>query len=338
MSAVVLPTSMSSASGCACGHRERRRHPVGGGDVPWPRPRRGDGHELAGRRQHAQRPVAERVLRRVEHERHPLALGPERVGELGGHGDRHGVGRTARPPRPRPRAAPRRAPRGRARPRTGARPCAAPRPSSHAALVFAPPMSTASVAAAVAGMRVVGVIDLKGGTAVHAVRGERERYRPVRSAIGAATTATRWPSRAGSAPSWGSTSCTSPTSTRSSGRARTARRIGALAREAARHGRRRRQRAGAGAGAAGPRRAPRHRRDRDADRSRRARPPARRAARRRPGPQRRPARRARAVARPAARGPAARWTPSRACTAPACARRSCSTWRAWAAARARTSR
>jgi HisA/HisF family protein len=33
-------------------------------------------------------------------------------------------------------------------------------------------------------MRVVGVIDLKDGTAVHAVRGERERYRPVRSAIG----------------------------------------------------------------------------------------------------------------------------------------------------------
>jgi phosphoribosylformimino-5-aminoimidazole carboxamide ribotide isomerase len=36
-------------------------------------------------------------------------------------------------------------------------------------------MSTASVA----GMRVVGVIDLKAGAAVHAVRGERERYRPV---------------------------------------------------------------------------------------------------------------------------------------------------------------
>jgi HisA/HisF family protein len=32
-------------------------------------------------------------------------------------------------------------------------------------------------------MRVVGVIDLKDGTAVHAVRGERERYRPVRSVI-----------------------------------------------------------------------------------------------------------------------------------------------------------
>jgi HisA/HisF family protein len=31
----------------------------------------------------------------------------------------------------------------------------------------------------VAGVRVVGVIDLKGGTAVHAVRGERERYRPI---------------------------------------------------------------------------------------------------------------------------------------------------------------
>ena len=40
------------------------------------------------------------------------------------------------------------------------------------------------MAAAVAGMRVVGVIDLKGATAVHAVRGERERYRPVRSVIG----------------------------------------------------------------------------------------------------------------------------------------------------------
>jgi phosphoribosylformimino-5-aminoimidazole carboxamide ribotide isomerase len=33
-------------------------------------------------------------------------------------------------------------------------------------------------------MRVVGVIDLKGGTAVHAVRGERERYRAVRSVLG----------------------------------------------------------------------------------------------------------------------------------------------------------
>ena len=32
-------------------------------------------------------------------------------------------------------------------------------------------------------MRVIPVIDLKGGAAVHAVRGERERYRPLRSAI-----------------------------------------------------------------------------------------------------------------------------------------------------------
>jgi phosphoribosylformimino-5-aminoimidazole carboxamide ribotide isomerase len=37
--------------------------------------------------------------------------------------------------------------------------------------------------ASVADMRVVPVIDLKAGTAVHAVRGERERYRPVRSVI-----------------------------------------------------------------------------------------------------------------------------------------------------------
>jgi len=35
----------------------------------------------------------------------------------------------------------------------------------------------------VAGMRVVGVIDLKDGTAVHAVRGERERYRPIGDAL-----------------------------------------------------------------------------------------------------------------------------------------------------------
>jgi phosphoribosylformimino-5-aminoimidazole carboxamide ribotide isomerase len=37
--------------------------------------------------------------------------------------------------------------------------------------------------ASVADMRVVGVIDLKDGMAVHAVRGERERYRPVHSVL-----------------------------------------------------------------------------------------------------------------------------------------------------------
>jgi phosphoribosylformimino-5-aminoimidazole carboxamide ribotide isomerase len=42
-------------------------------------------------------------------------------------------------------------------------------------VVPAPPPATASVA----GVRVVGVIDLKAGAAVHAVRGERERYRPL---------------------------------------------------------------------------------------------------------------------------------------------------------------
>jgi phosphoribosylformimino-5-aminoimidazole carboxamide ribotide isomerase len=46
-------------------------------------------------------------------------------------------------------------------------------PSNQAALVFAPPMSTASR------MRVVPVIDVKDSRAVHAVRGERERYRPI---------------------------------------------------------------------------------------------------------------------------------------------------------------
>jgi phosphoribosylformimino-5-aminoimidazole carboxamide ribotide isomerase len=37
--------------------------------------------------------------------------------------------------------------------------------------------------ASVAPVRVVPVIDLKAGTAVHAVRGERERYRPVHSVV-----------------------------------------------------------------------------------------------------------------------------------------------------------
>jgi phosphoribosylformimino-5-aminoimidazole carboxamide ribotide isomerase len=32
-------------------------------------------------------------------------------------------------------------------------------------------------------MRVIPVIDLKSGAAVHAVRGERERYRPLRSGL-----------------------------------------------------------------------------------------------------------------------------------------------------------
>ena len=79
--------------GMRVSHRERRRHPVGGGDLPGPRPRRLHRNELAVRRQHTQRTVAERVLRRVEHERHPLALGPERVGELCGHRDRDGTRR-----------------------------------------------------------------------------------------------------------------------------------------------------------------------------------------------------------------------------------------------------
>ena len=101
-------------------------------------------------------------------------------------------------------------------------------PSCQAAFVFAPPMSTASVA----GMRVVGVIDLKAGEAVHAVRGERERYRPLGDPLALAR-------RFG-----GSKSCTSPTSTRSPAAAsrRDHRRAGA---RGAGHGRCRGQRAGA---------------------------------------------------------------------------------------------
>ena len=83
--------------------------------------------------------------------------------------------------------------------------------------MFAPPMSTASVA----GVRVVGVIDLKDAMAVHAVRGERERYRPVHSVL-ASDDGDPLRSRVGFGPNWGSTSCTSPTSTRSRAWASTA--------------------------------------------------------------------------------------------------------------------
>ena len=133
------------------GHRQRGRDPVGGGDVPGPRSRRLHGDELAGRRQHAR--VAERRLGGVEHERHALALGAERVGQLGGHRDRH---RVRRPAISRSTAA---SPSGSRQTSKGRDTVRSDVPSSQAAFVFAPPMSTASVA----GMRVVGVIDLKAG-------------------------------------------------------------------------------------------------------------------------------------------------------------------------------
>ena len=197
--------------GVRLGHRERRRHPVGGGDVPRPRARRRHGHELAGRRQHAQRPVAERVLGRVEHERHPLALGPERVGQLGGHRDRHGVRRTGGASAATSRSTA--ASASRSRQTSNGRETV----RSDVAVAARRPWCSrrrCPLLACAGLMRVVGVIDLKDGTAVHAVRGERERYRPV-AASSPATTATRSPSRARSGPSWGSTSSTSPTSTRS---------------------------------------------------------------------------------------------------------------------------
>ena len=196
----------------------RRRRPTAARAPPPPaRARRPSVSTLSGRSPSA-------VLGRVEHERHPLALGPERVGQLGGHRDRHGVRRTglggdlAQHRGERLAVAPD-LERARDRPQRRAR-------RSQAALVFAPPMSIASVA----GVRVVGVIDLKDGTAVHAVRGERERYRPVQRASREAATRSR--SRARSGPSSGSTSSTSPTSTRSPAPAPTTPRSRALAREA----------------------------------------------------------------------------------------------------------
>ena len=63
-------------------------------------------------------------------------------------------------------------------------------------------------------MRVIPVIDLKGGVAVHAVRGERERYRPLRSRIADGSDPVRADAR-GARRASASTSSTSPTSTRS---------------------------------------------------------------------------------------------------------------------------
>ena len=137
-------------------------------------------NELAGRRQHAQRgrerPAAASSTNAT----------PSRLVRNASESSAVIVIATARADRPRrrPRAAPRRAPRGRARSRTARRPQR--HPSNRAAFVFAPPMSML----ASTGVRVVGVIDLKGGAAVHAVRGERERYRPV-TACSPLTAATR---------------------------------------------------------------------------------------------------------------------------------------------------
>ena len=93
-----------------------------------------------------------------------------------------------------------------------------------------------------------------------------------------------------------------------------------------------------GAGAARPRRAPRDRRDRDAARPRGARPAARRASRRRGDPQRRPARRRLLSPDARARRACPRSTPCARLHRAGLARRSCSTWPAWAAAPGRTSR
>ena len=120
-------------------------------------------------------------------------------------------------------------------------------PSSRAAFVFAPPMSSASVA----GVRVVGVIDLKDGTAVHAVRGERERYRPLGDPLAIArrfALEELYVADLDAITGAGEQRCRDPCA-------------GA---RGARHGRRGGQRAGAGAGAVAARRGPRRRRDRDA--------------------------------------------------------------------------
>ena len=230
MSAVVLPTSISSASGCALATAIAVATQLAAA-TSHGRARAAARTRARRRRQHAQRRVAERVLRRVEHEADALALGPERVGELGGHRHRDArrrpgghLGDDSRAPRP--------APRGRARPRTAARPSAARAVAARRALVLAPPTSSRSrmPMRAVAGMRVVGVIDLKGGVG-GARRARRARtLRPVRGAW--PTAASRSRSRARFRTRSGSKSSTSPTSTRSRAARGTPDASRALAREA----------------------------------------------------------------------------------------------------------
>ena len=129
--------------------------------------------------------------------------------------------------------------------------------------------------ASVASMRVVGVIDLKAGTAVHAVRGERERYRPVHSVIAGDDGDPLSLARAFRS-ELGLDELYVADLDAITGAGENSETIAALAREA-------RVMVDAGVSeperardAAGARRAPRDRRDRDAVRPRRARPAARR--------------------------------------------------------------
>ena len=97
-SAVVLPTSSISASGCSARDGERARHPVGGGDVERARPRLGDGDELARRRERKQPPAAQRGLGGVEHEaRRPRAwCGTRRRAPRSSSAPRASTGRSRR--------------------------------------------------------------------------------------------------------------------------------------------------------------------------------------------------------------------------------------------------
>src|SRR4051812_18168176 len=164
------------------GDRERARRPVRRGDVERPGPRLGDADQLARRRERAHR-SDDRRRHRVEHEGDALALGGELVRQLRGHRDRHEVRR--------PELA-----EHVAHDRRQRAPVAhdVVRAQHRAPRVAVPPhrlrVDAADVEADHAGhprrfpaMRVIPVIDLKRGVAVHAVRGERERYRPLQSTL-----------------------------------------------------------------------------------------------------------------------------------------------------------
>ena len=172
------------------GHRardqQRRRHPVRGGALERRGPRVVEADELTARGDHAQRAPGQRPSRGLEHVQHPLALARERVDELGGRGERDRCVLDLEPPDHRG---------DRARQRIRAAPHLERLRGDADAVVGVDDRRLGVGAADVEAdhrdhqgimtgtMRIVPVLDLKGGIVVHARRGRRAEYAPLRSPL-----------------------------------------------------------------------------------------------------------------------------------------------------------
>ena len=150
-----------------------------------------DPDQRAGRGHDAQRSSRQRRGDRVEDRQHPDALALEHVDELSGRRQRYRVqSLQLEPPDDR---------RDRVGQTIGKRQTSngsetvrtRPSPSTAAAFVLAPPTSSPITSGAgtaiqrerILAMRIVPVLDLKGGVVVHALRGNRADYVPLRSPL-----------------------------------------------------------------------------------------------------------------------------------------------------------